>query len=328
MPVLRDDLRTAAISLRQRLHRRLLPREYKHRWQVHPRFGLTGDAANGREVTLGRRTLGRTGGWAGLRDSRGGECFIVCSGPSLDGIDFAALEGRACLAVNGAVRKFREHGFAPAAHVCVGVDFFQHRFDLVRAAVGSGAMGFYSFGGISRIAEREPGLLRAGSVRLLERINRHFDEPRLAAARFDTLAEADPALELHPAVRGQSGRVGFSRDAARGVFCARTVAFCAAQVAYHLGYRTLHFLGLDLGGPRFYEAGAGARPSTLEKDFGPYIRPGFEVLGGMCRRGELEAYNLSPASRLPGDVIPLRDAAEVLGGQSTKQRPTTGRRAA
>ena len=320
MPVTRDDLRTAAISLRQRLFRRWLPRGYKHRWQVHPRFGLDGDAAGGRAVTLGRRTVGRTAGWAGLRDSRSGECFVVCSGPSLDAIDFGALEGRACLAVNGAVTKFREHGFAPAAHVCVGVDFFQHRFELVRAAVGSGAMGFYSFGGISRIAEREPALLRTGGVRLLERINRHFDRPRLGSAEFDELAGADPALELHPTVRRQGGRVGFSRDAARGVFCARTVAFCAAQVAYHLGYRTIYFLGLDLGGPRFYESGPAARPSTLEKDFAPYIRPGFEVLGGLAKRGELEACNLSPASRLPGDVIPLRDASEVLGSECGVRR--------
>jgi KDO transferase-3 len=50
----------------------------------------------------------------------------------------------------------------------------------------------------------------------------------------------------------------------------------------------------------------------LDRDYDDYILPSFQILGDLCRAGELQVYNLSPASRLPDSIIPKVSYEEAL----------------
>ena len=68
---------------------------------------------------------------------------------------------------------------------------------------------------------------------------------------------------------------------------------------------------------RFYKERRDARPSFLDRDYDDYIVPSFEILGSLCRAGELQIYNLSPGSRLPESIIPklaFQEALEMTAG--------------
>jgi KDO transferase-3 len=88
------------------------------------------------------------------------------------------------------------------------------------------------------------------------------------------------------------------------------------QIAYHLGFRRLFLLGMDLGGAgaaiRFYEDSASGRPSMLDQDYWRYILPSFQVLSASREKLGLTVYNLSPSSRLPESVIPKVSLDEAL----------------
>jgi KDO transferase-3 len=150
--------------------------------------------------------------------------------------------------------------------------------------------------------------LRDVPLGLSEIVNRRYFVPRLPLAESDAAAELDPDLILHPTVRGQEGLVGFSRNMSKGMFCGQTIGYRGIQIAYHLGYRRVFLLGMDMGGRgnqvRFYETCDQARPSLLEQHLDSYIRPCFEIVRSLCDAGELEVYNCSLGSRLPDSLVP------------------------
>jgi KDO transferase-3 len=244
------------------------------------------------------------------------DCFIVAAGPSVAEIDFARLRGKTCFGVNGSIIKSAEAGVPFAYHLIQDRNFFLDRFELVRVALRSGAECLFSFRGLSVICEREPALLQGAKVFLMDEISAHYARPKLAPEAFDRWAEADPDLTLHSQVRPSEGRVGFSRDIRKGVFTGQTIVFSAIQIACWLGFRRIFALGLDLGGTgqgtRFYESGVQAAPMRLDRDYEPYVLPAFEVAHEVLPQLGVELYNVSPASRLPGAIVPKISFDEAL----------------
>jgi KDO transferase-3 len=300
---------------RYKLRRLRRPRPLKHLALADPRFALRAapDAPGVSHILWKGRVAGQTRPLSEVRGAERGDCFIVCTGPSLDEIDFGLLRGRATLGVNGAIHKFQEHGFSPDYYAVVDTDFFESRFPLVERAIRGGAKFFTSFAGLSRICERKPELLGRTAFYLHDLLNTWYARPRMPAAEFDAWAAADADLLLHPDHPLRGGLIVFSKYLATGAFCGQTVAFRATQIAYYLGFRRVFLLGMDLGGAaRFYESGRAARRSNLDRHFEDFIRPAFECAREICRREPFEIYNLSPRSRLPESVIPKLSLEDAL----------------
>jgi KDO transferase-3 len=260
------------------------------------------------DVVWRGKTVGRLRSLEAMRGRYSGDCFVVGAGPSLAAIDLRRVAAWPTIGVNGTILKFLQDGTRPSYYSITDPDFFEHRFPLVRAALESGATCFFTYIGLSKICERDPYLLRDVPLGLGDIVNRRYFVPRLTVAECDAIAEGDPDLTLHPAVRGQEGLVGFSHNVAKGMFCGKSVGYRGIQIAYHMGFRRIFLLGMDMGtqgdNVRFYETKDHARPSLLEQEFDAYIRPCFEIVKSLRETGELEVYNCSLASRLPDRLVP------------------------
>ncbi len=290
--------------------RLLLPRPLKHMASCsrHLQLREAPPGSGHRDIVWRGRTIGRMQSLSELRHRYPGDCFVVGAGPSLAEVDLRRIANWPTIGVNGTIVKFLQDGVAPSFYSITDPDFFRHRFELVRAVLASGAMCFFCYPGISSICQLDPDLLRDVPLGLSEIINSRYWRPRLSPADCDALAERDPDFLLHPSVRGREGLVGFSRDMAKGMFCGQTVGYRGIQIAYHLGFRRVFLLGMDMGAQRgqvrFYESSADARPSRLDEHFDGYIRPCFEIVKMLCDSGEMAVYNCSLESRLPDSLVP------------------------
>ena len=296
-----------------------LPRGYKHHTLCGPRFQLLGHSDDlARDIQWDKRLIGRTQSLTDVRQQHAGEtCFVVASGPSINDLDLARLQGHAVVGVNGSIAVLEKHGVIPKHYAITDFDFFENRHDLVTRVIESGADCFFSPAGLRAIAERAPELLARPQFFLTQVVNRLFGQPRLDLPAFRDWAAQQPDLVLPETPRDDDSRVGWSRDIRLGVFCSRTILFRALQIAAYLGYRTIHVLGLDLNykGPaaRAYEEGSNMRPTKIERDFEPFVLPAFQVLAKVMQDQEdLEIYNLSSKSRLPAELIPRLTFDEAL----------------
>lgn len=306
-------------SLARNMYRWTLAREFKHMAVTGPGFALRKRRDGGYDIIWKKNIAGKTRPLSEIRGTFSGDCYVMGTGPSIQNMNLQSLKGQYLIGVNGAISKFNELGLKPDSYVITDWDFFENRFDMVRDVMLSGAKCFFSYAGLSRICRREPGLLLNAEIYLTEVINRRYGIPRMPLEAFHKWAYSDPDLLLPHEVRSDDSRVGFSRNMEKGVFCSRTILFRALQVAYYLGFRRFYILGMDLNyrgdNPRFYESKDAMRPSKIDKDYEPYILPAFKVLAELCEAGEVSAYNLSPASRLPADVIPRTTLEAAINGE-------------
>lgn len=105
--------------------------------------------------------------------------------------------------------------------------------------------------------------------------------------------------------------VYWSHDPQLGLAPGGTVAYTAAQIAWHGGYRSLYMYGLDLtNSGRFYNEEK-PQPQMLDKAFADVIVPAFELLVREAA-GQLAVFNCNPTSRLPEKVLPKLDAETSL----------------
>jgi Kdo-III transferase WaaZ len=296
---------------------------------LHPDFALRAGSSPGSATILWkRRVVGETQPLGALERPASGDVFIVASGPSLAEVDFARLQGRVCMGVNGSIVKPLEAGLRFTYHMVADRTFARNRFDLVRQAIVSGAQCLFTFRVLSEIAEREPALLGRGNLFLLVEMNAAYGVPQLSPADFDAWAEAEEGVHLHPTARLTEGRVGFSERLDKGVFTGQTVVFAALQVCYALGFRRIYLLGMDLGAggtyARFYERGRKATRTHLYRDFEPYIVPSFQLGRRVYQAAGVEIYNLAPRSRLPAEVIPKLSLESALAMSAGDGGPRAG----
>lgn len=103
-----------------------------------------------------------------------------------------------------------------------------------------------------------------------------------------------------------------SPDLRLGLPTAGTVAYSAAQIAWHGGYDSLYIYGLDLSNSgRFYSEDK-ANPQMLDDAFERAILPGFELLARETSKTGFQIFNCNPDSKLPATVLPHLDTETSL----------------
>lgn len=103
----------------------------------------------------------------------------------------------------------------------------------------------------------------------------------------------------------------WSDDLGLGLATGGTVAYTAAQLAFHGGYQSLYIYGLDLTNTgRSYEEQR-AHPQMLDKAFEAVIVPAFELMASKTA-GRLDVHNCNPNSRLPAEILPRLDPEASL----------------
>ena len=309
-----------------KVYRWSLPREFKHIGVTGPEFSLSDDEnkACGKTIFWGGEKVGSTRPLQDIINSREGSCFIVGSGPSIKDIDFSLLDGQVLFGVNGAIEVFKENSLIPDYYAITDVDFFENRFDLVKEVVKTKADCFFSYGGLARICESDESLLKSGNIFLTEIVNREYSKPRLKNNDFLDSLDSTKKIINRSVMGSKENVVGFSKDMSDGIFCSRTILFRAIQIAYAIGFKKIYLLGLDLGykgEPRFYSEGETVRPSKLDVDYDPYIRPSFDILAQLVKKGELEVYNLSDKSKLPESIIARKKFDEVISEVGSINEP-------
>lgn len=114
--------------------------------------------------------------------------------------------------------------------------------------------------------------------------------------------------------------VFWSNDPELGLAPGGTVAYTAAQIAWHGGYESLYLYGLDLtNSGRFYREDD-PQPQMLDKAFSTVIVPAFELMTRETE-GRFSVYNCNPESRLPGDILPKITAEESFFHQALRNKP-------
>jgi len=108
--------------------------------------------------------------------------------------------------------------------------------------------------------------------------------------------------------------IAFSKDLSTGYYDARTVAYVALQLAYHLGFEQVLMVGVDLDQSlgRFYEGDEGEHsPCGLDQHWDSRILPSLTLMAEQVVNEHFQVYNLSAVSRIPGALIPKIDLTEA-----------------
>lgn len=205
------------------------------------------------------------------------------------------------ITMNGAISKFKGTGITPFFYVCTDQGFSEQQPELFTEAM--------------RISERvalwekhvwHTSLKPQGKLYLLSRA------PRLLWRDF--FRTDKDLVRVRKLGRGRSKTLGFSKNLKRGFFDARTVAYLALQLAYHLGFNRVFLVGVDLDPAvgRFYEVpGRFVSPCVLDEHFHTRILPSFEILSKQVVNEDFQVYNLSDVSKIPPRLIPRMTQAEL-----------------
>lgn len=286
---------------------------YKHQYNCHPAFDLIRQE-DYCQVIWQKQLIAQLPYAHQFSHTVTGPCFIVASGPSLADIDIQRIRSYPSLCLNGAIKKFTSVGLTPTYCLIVDHRVFERQWSCVVESITSGATCFFSFEGLSIIAERAPALLQQPNIVLIESATRKYGIPRRSIAQTLQQFQQDPDILLAPDLLPYCRAIGFSLNLKKGVFAGKTVATWAVQLAVGMGFDTLYMLGLDLGGTgkaHFYADPQNPKPDFL-RYYEPHIRGCFTLAREACEKNSVKLYNLSLNSALPGDIIPKMGFEEAL----------------
>ena len=300
-------------KLRSGYRRLRLGSRYKHQYNCHPAFNLE-RADTHCTVTWEGRPIASIPFAHSQSGLFSGPCFVIASGPSLADIDLQQIAAYDSISLNCAIKKFTDTGLAPTHCIIVDHRVFNRQWECVCASVRSGANCFFTYEGLSIIAERAPELLTQGHIFLIESATRKYGIPRASAKECLQAFLPDADISLDPALHAYCRSIGFSHNLQKGVFAGKTVATWAVQLGFALGYRSLYILGMDLGGTgkaHFYADQHNPTPDFLPY-YEPHIRGCFELARQASEKTGVKLYNLSLQSALPAHIIPKISFAEAL----------------
>ncbi|BCX67136.1 MULTISPECIES: lipopolysaccharide biosynthesis protein [Pseudomonas] len=228
------------------------------------------------------------------RNIQKGSVFIIASGASAKDFPLHRYADVPMITMNGAISKFTGTGIKPFFYVCTDQGFSEQQPDLFTQAM--------------RLSERvalweshvwHTTLKPQGDLYLLRRA------PKLTWR--DLFRSDDELIRSRKLGNGRNKTLGFSKNLKRGFFDARTVAYLALQLAYHVGFSKVFLVGVDLDPSvgRFYEvAGKFTSPCVLDEHFFTRILPSFEILSKYVMNKDFQVYNLSANSRIPTNLVP------------------------
>ncbi|MDZ3990459.1 lipopolysaccharide biosynthesis protein [Pseudomonas sp. Teo4] len=234
-----------------------------------------------------------------------GPVFIIASGASAKDFPLQRFANVPMITLNGAISMFDGSGINPYFYVCTDTSFQYEQPDLYASAL--------------LLSQRLA--IWPDEIELIETRTDAAIYP-LRKANRSTLYESafNPEHELVRSRAFWSSRsrtLGFSKDLSAGFFDARTVAYAALQIAYHLGFTQVFLVGVDLNqnAGRYYETeGRAVSPCGLDDHFESRILPSLKLMADRVIGERFAVYNLSQTSRIPDSVIPKIsvDQAEAI----------------
>lgn len=238
---------------------------------------------------------------------------IIASGPSLLATPEEAWRGRDICCVNGSILWAKQRNIRPQLYVVSDPGFAERRVDLIHQAVEIADIVCLPIRCLFEVLRQRPMLFHERRLLAYENINQPFRRQLYSEEEL----RANPKILLDGRVY-QGRYVGISMDLGMGVFPGGTVALGAAQIALGLGYRDLHFLGLDMkqSGPtrRFY-AERRPEPSYIDHNFEQLILPSFTLLRRYCDAHGATIQNWSTDSAIPRQVIPAAPSGFELAAE-------------
>lgn len=236
-----------------------------------------------------------------------GTLIVLASGPSAADFPLERYRHVPMVAMNGSIVRFAEAGISPLFYLCDDRGFVRLRLPLVRQGIELAQHAALGAGALEVLLESAPEAIERQSVYLMQRTNRPLDGEELSDRGYAWNVRKDPDLECRFSLwRQKPNRIGFSRNMAKGYFGGRTIPYAAMQLGYHLGFRHVVLVGVDMGAQtgRFYEQGDAALPSRLDEDYDDYILPSFELVAQRVVGPHYRVFNLSACSRLPASLVP------------------------
>lgn len=239
-----------------------------------------------------------THGFDHCRNIADGPVILLASGASARDFPLPEFAQVPVIAMNGSIAMLQDNGIDPFFYACTDKDFPRQQPALFADA-----------------------MRRSQRVALWEEMPRAEHAPPrgevywLSKARNLTFLQTlwrkqEPLVRNPNSLDKRTRSIGFSLDLEQGFFDARTVAFLALQLAYHVGFRQVFLVGVDLdqAAGRFYENDDSERsPCGLDQHFETRILPSLKLMADRVVGERFRVYNLSANSRIPGDVIPKID---------------------
>lgn len=231
-----------------------------------------------------------------------GPVFIVASGYSAKDFPIEQFSDVPMITMNGAISMFAETDIKPFFYVCSDMDFRLQQPQLYDVAIQRSQRIALWKSQVDKLSAAPPGevflLTKAPDLTLLQSVFKRERHHARSWALWDKRARS----------------IGFSKAMEHGYFDARTVAYLALQVAYHLGFSKVFLVGVDLNqtASRFYENEASVRsPCGLDQHYERRILPSLKLMATEVVNDEFSVYNLSPASRVPDSIIPKVSLSQV-----------------
>jgi Kdo-III transferase WaaZ len=242
-------------------------------------------------------------------------CHLIATGPSVNEIDYDALDLHHVMGVNGAIALQDRHTIPFEFYCIVDAGFVRNRPDLVARVIQEDLTLFTTPLVLWYIAQYLPLDPIRCRIFLIEDIQSPVRRRSLRTRDLlDVQANADAVLfdEATP--------LGFSMNLRRGVFDGRTVAYTALQALVWLGFDKVLLHGLDLVDathtPRFYETAESMLPSSLDAQFGAFIEPSFRGASALLGKLGVNVKNLSPQSALGAAIFEKIDWRSLIPVQT------------
>ena len=228
-----------------------------------------------------------------------GAAFIIASGSSAKNFPIEKFAHIPMITMNGAISLFKYTDIKPFFYVCSDTGFSEQQPDLfAHAMLNSQRVALWE------THVRQSEVKPAGDLFLLKKA------PKQSLSEW--LFNRNMFIRKRSAKKGS---IGFSKNLANGYFDARTVAYLALQLAYHVGFTKVFLVGLDLdqSAGRFYEKNGefGHSPCGLDQHFHSRILPSLKLMSNKIVGDDFAVYNLSSTSKIPSEVIPTITIDEV-----------------
>lgn len=275
---------------------------YRHNERLWHDVGITRDADGclagisiaGREIEVENAR--------GLSIARSAACHLIATGPSVNDIDYDALDLDHVMGVNGAIALQDRHEIPFEFYCIVDAGFVRNRPEMVARVVQEDLTLFTTPLVLWYIAQCFPLAQIRCRIFLIEDVQYPARKRSLRPRDLLGMQESADAVLFDDAAP-----LGFSMNLKRGVFDGRTVAYTALQALVWVGFGTVFLHGVDLHDaahtPRFYETADTMQPSSLDTQFDEVIEPSFRGASTLLGTLGVDVKNLSPNSALSAGIF-------------------------
>lgn len=254
---------------------------------------------------------GSANDFSSCRNIAHGPVFIVASGSSAKDFPIEEFADVPMITLNGAISMFADTAISPFFYICSDTSFRLQKPHLYTLAMQRSQRVALWASEVDQLTKAPAGEVYA--------LSKAKDLSLLASAFKRESHHARSRVLWNKRARS----IGFSKNMQHGFFDARTVAYAALQVAYHVGFTKVFMVGVDLNqaAGRFYENEASNKaPCGLDAHFERRILPSMKLMANMVVGEHFSVYNLSADSRIPGSVIPKIGIEQVRAMLAEERR--------